>query len=234
MNDYWKSHYNDSSKRFAGALLKQVGKTVNGYEVSEDQVRLIVDNMRESLRLSASDYVLDLCCGNGLLTRRYAPLVNQVVGVDYTQGLIDAALQLNQYQNIEYVTADVLCLAPRYLRGVSKVIMYEAIQHFTLEEFGLLLDGLSDLEVGTRFLIGSVPDKNKLKTYYDTEEKFKFHLQREAEGRPHIGRWWLSEEIDQLSSSRGFRASHLLQQRPALYTAYYRFDMILEKISCER
>lgn len=233
MSDYWKSHYDDNSKQFAGAPLKQVGKTVNGHEVSEDQVQLIVDHMRESLRLNASDRVLDLCCGNGLLIRRYAPLVKQVVGVDFTQGLIDTALQLNHGENIEYRNDDVLCLAPVYVREVSKVIMYEALQHFTIDEFGSLLDVLRDLEVGARFFIGSVPDRTKLKTYYDTEEKFRFYLQREAEGRPHIGRWWLSDEIDQLSSARGFRMFHL-QQRSSLYTAYYRFDVMLEKISCER
>jgi len=233
MSDYWKSHYDDSSKRFAGALLKQVGKTVNGHEVSEDQVQLIVDNMRESVRLNASDSVLDLCCGNGVLTRRYASLVKQVIGVDYTQGLIDAALQLNRCQNIEYLNADVLHLAPRYVRGATKVIMYEALQHFTLEEFGSLLDELTDLEAGARFFIGSIPDKNKLKSYYDTDDKFKFYLQREAEGRPHIGRWWLSEEIDRLSPARGFQVCHL-QQNPLLYTSYYRFDVILEKMPCGR
>lgn len=233
MSDYWKSHYDDNSKRFSGSLFKQVGKTVNGHEVSEEQVQLIVDHMRESLKLNASDRVLDLCCGNGLLIRQYAPLVKQVVGVDFTQGLIDTALQLSYGENIEYRNDDVLCLAPVYVQEASKVIMYEALQHFTIEEFGSLLDGLRDLKVGVRFFIGSVPDRTKLKTYYDTEEKFKFYLQREAEGRPHIGRWWLSDEIDQLSSARGFRVSHL-KQRPSLYTAYYRFDVILEKISCER
>jgi len=233
MSNYWKSHYADSSRRFAGSLLKQVGKTVNGSEVSENQVQLIVDNMRRSLGLNASDSVLDLCCGNGLLTRRYAPLVKGVVGVDYTPGLIDMALQLNRYQNIEYVNADVLELNPRYIRGVNKVVMYEALQHFTAEEFSSLLGGLKDLEEGARFFVGSIPDKAKLRAYYDTEDKYDFYLRREAEGAPHIGRWWLYEEIDQISSLNGFKTHHL-QQASSLYTAYYRFDVILEKQSCER
>ena len=233
MSEYWKRHYLESSKQFAGSLLKQVGKTVNGNEVTENQVQLIVDNIQHVLNLNAADTVLDLCCGNGLLTRRYAPLVKRIVAVDYTPGFIEMALQVNHYENIDYVNADVLKLGPQYRRGVNKVIMYEALQHLTLEGFRSLLGELRDLGEGTRFFIASIPDRTKLKMYYDTEDKFAFYMRREAEGAPHIGRWWVFEEIDRISSLNGFEA-HKLQQAPSLYTAYYRFDVILKKQSCEK
>jgi hypothetical protein len=53
-------------------------------------------------------------------------------------------------------------------------------------------------------------------------------MKRESESMPHIGRWWLTEEIRQLVSMRGFKAM-ILAQEPTLYTAYYRFDVLLEK-----
>ncbi|MEQ1743125.1 MAG: hypothetical protein ABL869_11600, partial [Candidatus Nitrotoga sp.] len=89
MNSYWKNHYDSISKQFDGSLLKQVGKTVNGQEIPELQVKLIVENTTNVLRLKAKDSVVDLCCGNGLITRQLAPLVEKVVGVDFTHGLID-------------------------------------------------------------------------------------------------------------------------------------------------
>jgi methylase of polypeptide subunit release factors len=52
-----------------------VGKTVNGQEIPESQVGLIVENIANVLRLNAKDSVIDLCCGNGLITRQLAPLV---------------------------------------------------------------------------------------------------------------------------------------------------------------
>jgi len=228
MSSYWKNQYDSMSNQFYGSLLKQVGKTVNGQEIPESQVKLMVENIANVLRLSAKDSIVDLCCGNGLITRQLAPLVKWVVGVDFTLGLIDAAKRYNSVHNIEYIHSDVLCLDPKYFVGSGKIIMYEALQHFSPEQVGYLLDALSSLESGSLIFFGSIPNREKLSAYYDTEEKYMFYKQRESEGRPHIGRWWLMSEIEQLASAHGFKVTFLLQM-PTLYTAYYRFDVLLEK-----
>lgn len=228
MNSYWKTHYDSISKQFDGSLLKQVGKTVNGQEIPESQVRLIVENISNVLRLNAKDSVIDLCCGNGLITRQLAPLVREIVGVDFTHGLIDAAKRYNSFDNIKYINSDVLSLDHKYFSGMRKIVMYEALQHFSLEQLAKLLDKLYGLGAGSLVFLGSIPNKEKLNVYYDTEKKYAFYMQRETEGEPHIGRWWLMKEIEQLVSTRGFKATFLLQE-PTLYTAYYRFDVLLER-----
>jgi 2-polyprenyl-3-methyl-5-hydroxy-6-metoxy-1,4-benzoquinol methylase len=228
MSAYWKNHYDSVSKQFDGSLLKQVGKTVNGEEIPEAQVKLIVDNIASVLHLSIKDSIIDLCCGNGLISRQLAPLVNDVVGVDFISGLIDAAKKFNSNHNIEYVNSDVLRLEPKYFSGLKKILMYEAMQHFSEAQFSSLLDDLSKLDKGSLVFFASIPNKLKLRTYYDTDEKFAFYTQREAEGRPHIGRWWLIDEIETLAFTRGFIVT-LIPQNSTLYTAYYRFDVLLEK-----
>jgi 2-polyprenyl-3-methyl-5-hydroxy-6-metoxy-1,4-benzoquinol methylase len=228
MNHYWKEHYDSISKQFDGSLLKQVGKTVNGREVPEHQVKLIVENIANVLQLSAEDSVVDLCCGNGLITRPLASLVKEIVGVDFTSSLIEAAKKYNGFHNINYVTSDVLNLDPKYFSGLKKIIMYEALQLFSEEQFGILLDQLKSLAPGSLVFFGGIPNKEKLRVYYDTEGKFAFYMQRESEGKPHMGRWWLMNEIEQLASTRGFKAT-FLPQDPTLYTAYYRYDVLLEK-----
>jgi len=228
LSNYWKNHYDSISKQFDGSLLKQVGKTVNGQEIPERQIRLIVDSIVNVLRLKSSDSIIDLCCGNGLITRQLAPLVKNIVGVDYTIGLIDAAKKYNGFPNIEYVISDVLHLDHKYLVGLRKVIMYEALQHFSPEQLGKLIEELSCLEPGSLVFLGSIPNQEKLHTYYDTKEKLAYYTQGEAEGKPHIGRWWFMEEIEQLASARGFKATYMAQE-PVLYTAYYRFNVLLEK-----
>lgn len=228
MNSYWKNHYDSISKQFDGSLLKQVGKTVNGQEIPELQVKLIVENIVNVLRLSTKDSVVDLCCGNGLITRQLAPLVKDVVGVDFTSGLIDAAKRYSGFHNIEYVNSDVLRLDPKYFLGSKKIVMYEALQHFSEEQLSSLLDELSNLGTGSLIFFGSIPNWEKLSAYYDTERKIEFYMQCENEGRPHIGRWWLMDEIERLVSTRGFKST-FLPQEPTLYTAYYRFGVLLEK-----
>jgi hypothetical protein len=228
MNSYWKNHYDSISKQFDGSPLKQVGKTVNGQEIPEPQVKLIVENIANILRLSAEDSVIDLCCGNGLVTRQLAPLVKKVVGVDFSFGLIDAAKKYNGSPNIEYVNSDVLSLDPEYFLGLKKIVMYEALQYFSEEQLTKLLDESSSLGLGSLVLFASIPNMEKLRTYYDTEEKYAFYLRSEREGKPHIGRWWSMEEMERLVCTRGFKAT-FLPQDPRLYTAYYRFDVLIEK-----
>ena len=228
MHNYWKIHYDSISKKIDSSLLKQVGKTVNGQEISESQVVAIIESVLGSLRLNASDSLIDLCCGNGLLTRHLAPLVKEIVGIDFTANLINAAKKYNSFDNIEYVNLDVLCLDDIYFKGLKKIIMYEALQHFSTEQLAVLLKKLSTLEVGSLVYLGSIPNKDKLRVYYDTDEKFEFYMKCESEGRPHIGHWWVIGEIEQLATKHGFNFRLLLQDTN-IYTAHYRFDVLLEK-----
>lgn len=112
MSSYWKYYYDSNSRQFDGSLLKQVGKTVNGQDISELQMKLIVQNLANVLRLNDKDSVVDLCCGNGLITGQLAPHVKRVIGVDFTSGLIETAKTHNSLPNIEYVNSDVLRLPP--------------------------------------------------------------------------------------------------------------------------
>ena len=227
MNNYWKDHYQETSRRFHGSQLKQVGKTVNGYEISQTQLRLIVGHIGHILHLGARDSMLDLCCGNGLITRRLAPLVREIVAVDFAGGLIDIAKRQNCLHNIEYLTSNVLRLDNKYFQGRNKILMYEALQHFSVEELSSLLDKLSTLEPNSLVFLGSIPNKEKLGVYYDTPEKMSFYLRSEQEGKPHMGRWWSASEIESLGSARGLKTT-ILAQLPSLYTAHYRFDVLLE------
>jgi cyclopropane fatty-acyl-phospholipid synthase-like methyltransferase len=228
MKSYWERHYDINSQEFGNSLLKQVGKTVNGQEVSEDQVKLIIDNVINALRLNSSDVLMDLCCGNGVITRQLAPLVKDVIGVDFSHGLIDAAERCNGFHNIRYFIADVLRLDQEFLLRSNKVLMYEALQLFSVEQFVALLNKFRPLRRGTLILLGSIPNKQELGAFYDTDDKLAFYLKSENEGKPHMGRWWLMDEIERLVPRNDFEVA-FLPQTPSLYTAYYRFDVLLEK-----
>lgn len=228
MKNYWEQHYDSNSQQFDGLLLKQVGKTIDGQEISEPQVKLIVENVVKNLYPGLSDSIIDLCCGNGLITRQLAPLVKEIVGIDFSQGLIDTAKRYNGSHNIEYINSDVLRLDPKYFFGLKKVLMYEALQLFSGQQLSSLLVMLSNLEVGSLVFFGSIPNKERLSAYYDTKDKYEFYERSEREGKPHMGRWWFTEEIERIVSRGDFKATFLFQE-PTLYTAYYRFDVLLEK-----
>jgi cyclopropane fatty-acyl-phospholipid synthase-like methyltransferase len=228
MNNYWEIHFDSNSKTSDGSLFKQVGKTVNGLDVAIYQINLIVENIANALQLKTSDTIIDLCCGNGLITRQLAPLVKKIDAVDFSSSLIDIANEFKKFPNISYITSDVLNLTTQYLSGSNKVVMYEALQHFSFNQMEKLTEKLSCLETGALIFFGSIPDKSKLKNFYDTDKKYAFFLERERESRPHMGRWWTFEEIEHLASAHGFKTKHL-HQDSLLYTSHYRFDVLFEK-----
>ncbi|KQW64160.1 hypothetical protein ASC92_01535 [Variovorax sp. Root411] len=201
---------------------------MNGQALPDDQVELIARSAAEALKLTSQDLFIDLCCGNGVITERIAPLVDKAWGVDLSEGLIEVAQKNSSASNIEYAHGDVLNLDEKYFSGTRKILMNESLQHFSKSDLGLLLEKMTRLESGSLIYFGGIPDREKLEIYYDTPEKLAFYESREREGRPHMGKWWLRPEISTTANDRGFKAT-IVPQKPSMVTSYYRFDVLLEK-----
>lgn len=229
MNDYWRTHFDMNAEQFRSQLLKQVSKTVDGREVSDEQIDLIIDAIASTLNLKPTDIVIDLCCGNGLLTKKISTMVCEMFAVGYSINLISVAKNCNRAHNITYFHANVLALETSFFQGREKIYMYEGLQYISPESLYSLLSKLQVTGRKPKIFLGGIPDRQKLKKYYDTPDKYTYYLQCEQEGRPHMGRWWFKDEIAAIASEKGFRTTHLAQA-PSLYTSYYRFDCLLEKL----
>jgi SAM-dependent methyltransferase len=230
MNHYWLNHYETSAAEFGSQPLKQVGKTVNGVDVSFEQVKLIVDNIARVLELNASDTLVDLCCGNGVLTTQLARISGMVIGVDFSSGLLDAARSDSASKNIKYLQMDVTDLSETIIDRASKYSMYEAMQHLSPEDFDRLLSRIGGRCGAIKLLVGGVPDLNCLRCFYITDKDYRFYQQREKSGTPHLGRWWTKDEMAQAAARNGYIVK-IIPQPPGLYTSHYRFDALFERVA---
>lgn len=226
--NYWKNIYETVSRDPEYSLLEQVGKTLNGKPLPEDQIQLIVQSAVRALQLAPRDFLIDLCCGNGLITERIAPLVDRARAVDFSEGLIEVAKANSHAANIEYECGDILNLGTGYFSSTRKILMNESLQHFVPDDLGVLLDQMIRLDTGSLVYFGGIPDLEKLAIYYDTPEKMAFYEMREREGRPHSGKWWLRSQISKIAADRGFKVT-IVPQNSAMVTSYYRFDVLLSK-----
>jgi cyclopropane fatty-acyl-phospholipid synthase-like methyltransferase len=231
----WKHHWNTFPDRFGpDDFLRQVGKTVNQVPVAATQLDRIAARIAGALDLSAGDSVLDLCCGNGLLTARLAGRCRHIVGVDFSEPLIGIARRFHAGPGIEYDCRSVLELADSpVVRGQSfdKAYLYEGLQHFDEPEAARLLRNVASLALeargsGLRLFLGSVPDRERLHRFYDTPERREEYERRTREGTEAIGTWWTAAALTDLAQSAGF-ACRVMPQDEALYTAHYRFDALL-------
>ena len=207
-----------------GQAFRQVGKTALGRPVRLHHLNVIVDVIVSGLALSSHDLVLDLGCGNGVVTERIAVLVERVAGIDVSEALIDSACSHRSRSNCTYHVGDLADLGPFPIKGVTKAYSYEVLQYLSTEEtrslFRILVDLLGeDLE----FFAGSIPERAKLRAFYNTSERWRYYERRMTEGIEQIGHWWERDELVALCDEFGL-ACTLTDQPESLYTSHYRFD----------
>jgi predicted TPR repeat methyltransferase len=222
---YWKEHFNENAVKFKTSLLKQVDMTVNGNEVNPEQIELRINAIKQNLSLRESDILLDICCGNGLITERLSDSVKLIYGVDFSEGLIEIAKNNQKATNLKYEVGDITKINLQNYDSITKINVYAGLQYISLKELQDLLKKIKSYPKPLIVYCANVPDKEKIWNYYDTEEKRKFYQERESAGKPHIGTWFYKNDIaraaDALEVSYKF-----LEIDKRLNTSNYRFDII--------
>jgi SAM-dependent methyltransferase len=229
----WLKYWEHNPKKFKETdFLQQVGKTVKGIPIRDDQLEQLIQQLRDELEIKPSDIVLDLCCGNGLITHKVASLCNSIIGVDYSKPLIKVAQKYHQPANAIYIRASVLDLTPDMFvteKSFTKVYMYGALQHFSEEDLASILRVIQSVSVDTFVAyFGSVPDKDCIWSFYNTPERRSEYYKRKSEGREAIGTWWDRKVIESIVGSIGYRCI-FIEQHPNLHTSHYRFDVKILK-----
>ena len=95
------------------------------------------------LQLGKSDRLLDLCCGNGLLSVLIAPQVREILGVDFSEALLQRAKHIAAAPNIDYRQADARAIVRvANNRKFEKVLISAAFQYFDRSTARELLSAL--------------------------------------------------------------------------------------------
>lgn len=228
MNNYWREHFDARARLSPDSPLKQVGKTVGGIELADYQLDILVRRIQHMLRLNPGDSLADLCCGNGVITARLAPFVHHILAFDFSPLLIENALKHNRSSTLCYKIEDVTTLEARQLRGYNKILIHEALQHFSSLEFVRVLKRLRESPSGTLIYIAGIPDRARIRAFYDTQEKYAYYRRSVRAKQPHVGHWWRKWLVKWIAEGMDFK-TEIIEQPPRLYSAHYRFDALLER-----
>jgi len=211
-----------------GDLFQQVGRTIGGKSEPEEQVEIHVKSIANLLKLNKKDVLLDLCCGNGIVTARLAPLCGIIIGVDYSEELIQVAKKTNYASNIVYIhsCAEDMSQLDLPTTGSIKICMNAGLQYFTEPTVDQLLSSLRRLAHGDlELLFTAVPDADKLERFYNTPERRAEYERRSAAGNEAIGTWWNRHHLISIFERAGY-AAKAIDLDPTLTSAHYRFDVL--------
>ena len=201
----------------------------------------IAADIRNRLSVSEKDVILDVCCGNGALTKRIAVSCRKITGVDFSLQLLERAKKIasdEQILNIEYQLSDVLKIDGLFSAGTfDKIYCYFSFQYFNAVNRSSLLKKMKQLlKPGGMIFIGDVPDRRKKWNFYPN--KFKYyrerisHLVKGREGECDLG-WWIGpNEMEDWCASNNLECK-VLSQEPDLPHAHYRFDVLIRKESAD-
>jgi len=207
--------------------LLQVGHQLNGKPYSSDQFAHMVFGIKKALDLRTEDVLLDLCCGNGLLTKELASECKSVVGVDFSESLIRVANTKHFVENTKYHVLDVHHLnelSSEQNGSFTKISMFGALQYFSPKELPMILQHVLGLSARKCLIfLGSIPDMERKKNYLNTPARRLKYLWYQFTGTDIIGTWWLVNQICSVCETYGLEC-HIELESSDAPISHYRFD----------
>lgn len=236
MSKHWQSfwdNYRNSDAKSEADLFIQVGKTVAQQPIPRGMFDRMVERIVADLELRHDDHLLDLCCGNGLISFELAHVAGHVTGVDFADHLIKAAVEFKSLPNIDYRVGDVTSPIADLIDDASgvpgKYLMNDALAYFTPETLGVLLDNVREACGSNpfRLLLTGIPNDALKWNFYDTPERKLRHLDNARAGdgtNDGLGRWWQSDEIEAECALRGLQVR--IENQPDAISRY-RMDALI-------
>lgn len=208
-------------------LQGQVSRTVDGEPIGAEQFDMIIQAALNGLDINEDDVLLDLCCGNGVLTDAVLQQCRGGVGVDYSEYLVGVAQQrFSRAGSRDYLAADVGAFTTTTLdlQRFTKALCYGSFAYLSPSTAEEVLRALRyRFERIERVFIGNLPDKARIRDFYYSE---KYEPGIEDDYGSAIGMWRTEEEFARLGKATGW-AVNVVRMPPAFYAAHYRYDAIL-------
>jgi SAM-dependent methyltransferase len=227
----WEKKWARHPRLFAETdFMRQVEMTVGGEPRSQEQFHGIVRRIAVALELRSDDALLDICCGNGLITTELAKDCATVVGVDFSPAMIEIANKYHRRRNTTFFAWDALDLAHLPLQvgpPFDKVLCYGSAQYFSRKSLARLLDSLLPLiSESAVILLGAIPDAERRWHFFDTPKKRLDYIRYRLRRRDAFGTWWRIQTIRRLCAERDLDCEpHVLERSTDAALAHYRFDV---------
>lgn len=227
----WKSFWNQ--RGLETDTLAQVARVGGSVAQHQEMLDTIANHIGELLSIQAMDLVLDVCCGNGMLTAALRQKCQSITGVDFADSLIKNAKE--QYPSIPFFCADVLnpeTLVQQLPKSVlfDKINLYFSFQYFESFDKGkqVVTHLAALLKPGGKLLLGDIPDRSRFFVYYHSFQRIAQLIKQQLQNKNDMGKFWSEDELMLICKQLGLHGTYLKQPSHLPY-AHYRFDFLIEK-----
>ncbi|MCE2787961.1 MAG: class I SAM-dependent DNA methyltransferase [Bacteroidota bacterium] len=224
----WKEFWNKRAN--AADAWTQVGRISKEPDKQDEAMQKIAEHIAELLQLQKTNKVLDVCCGNGLLTSFVSGYCTSVTGVDFSEDLIAQAKY--HYPHLYFYNADVLNQhqLQNGAQHYDAIYLYYSFQYLESFDEGLqaIANLLPMLKPGGKLLIGDIPDRARFFVYYHSWSRLWQLFKQFLMNKNDMGKFWSEEEMHLICQKLNVKGS-FLKQPPHLPHVHYRFDFLIEK-----
>lgn len=215
-------------------------ENIEGIDWPEEKIKCMIGSIVEGLELKSSDFIIDLGCGGGWITKALCSYANNIIGLDFSLPMLE--------------NSRVICPKKNFICGKIGELPFKdgicdcALCYFVfinilddIEIQNAILDIMRILKKGGRALIGQLPDKAYSQDYdRDKKEYLRYCSETFSIGEDYrdsfkvpqklFCRHSLKEFLDKVGISYQFRKSFNPFYRVGQPgTVDWRFDLILFK-----
>lgn len=221
--DFWKDYAIGSKGKDEQS---QVLRTFNKKPITNELWEFTLNQIDSIFEVNPGDHVLDLCCGNGLLSKHFINKGATVTAVDVSQDLLT---NISDIKGIMTIQSDIRTLNFEDA-SMDKVIIYAGIQYLNAKEAILLLQNIFKwLKPNGSLFIGDIPDLKKRWNFFNTKERQAVFFNNQLSGKAIVGYWFEKEWFDNLTQFIGFKEGLFHTQAEKLIYSSFRFDYLYKK-----
>ncbi|MEZ4772395.1 MAG: class I SAM-dependent methyltransferase [Bacteroidia bacterium] len=223
----WQTYW-DKIARSSENPHAQVARLLGEKPLTEAQLHRIAAHIVVQLDLQPDHTLLDVCCGNGMLTRLLAEECTATLGVDISPEQIQLANTHFSSPTIRYQVADALALTSHVEGPFDRINLYFSFQYLDSYKKGraAIMGMAALLKPGGKIFIGDVPDDAKIAVFFPSQmARFRYRISHFL-GRHPMGKFWKEAEFQKICREVGLNCEKRTQPGDLPYAAY-RVDYVI-------
>jgi cyclopropane fatty-acyl-phospholipid synthase-like methyltransferase len=227
MTDYWKTFWLSQAKESQDTEQQaQVLRTLNKQPIAPDVFAAIVDSIVTILEPRSDNDLLDLCCGNGVITRELSGRVKTITAVDLSKEFV-SQLDKGVAGNITAFVGDARTIEFSE-KSFDRILCYAGIQYLSESEtVDLFVRMRKWVRDGGLVVLGDIPDAARRWNFFNSPERESLYFDALRVGEPIVGYWFELGWIERLAHHAGFLSAVAHMQPLSLPYQHYRFDLVL-------